>query len=490
MTLTLSGHSTLASSKLLLTVVPPAFLTLALWTISPNPVQIEAAVCALSMLLIPWGSFLSWKYRNQRGLPVFAMISGAYWVYFSLGLFEGTRTLSLLRPTRIDETAVTYAEDMALLGVLCIWAGMRLPVRLWVPARQPTVVDLPKHWSYIRLIMILTTIAGFYPASVYWLGDDVRQVLIILETFVPTVAFVLLFRRWLLGHAADWDGRLLVAVGVARIGMGLASGWITPVVSLGITCVGLLMIERRRFPWVPALMIVGVIFFLQVGKGAFRAVYWRDQAEGSVIERVEYWLEASALQWTSAATARDPDRGGALASQALERASLLTQVAHVLDITPSQVAFQNGETYKYLAITLIPRFLWTDKPSVNDANRFYQVAYGLTAPDNLASVSIAVGSLAEAFINFGWLGVICVMCGIGLVLGLCERTCLVAGASPLLMAIGLALLPSLLLIDEQLGQYVGGIVQEVLLAIAVFLPITTQSSASQRLAVGRIRKPA
>jgi hypothetical protein len=54
-------------------------------------------------------------------------------------------------------------------------------------------------------------------------------------------------------------------------------------------------------------------------------------------------------------------------------------------------------------ITLIPRFIWPDKPSVNDANQYYQVAYGLTTEENLDGVSIAVGVMTEGFINFGWL---------------------------------------------------------------------------------------
>jgi hypothetical protein len=98
-----------------------------------------------------------------------------------------------------------------------------------------------------------------------------------------------------------------------------------------------------------------------------------------------------------------------LSPPGFERMYLLSQVAHVLDVTPADVPFQGGQTYAFVAVTLVPRFLWPDKPSVNDANRFYQRAYGLTAERQLAGVSIAVGVLGEAFINFGWPGVIVMM---------------------------------------------------------------------------------
>src|SRR4029077_9028656 len=110
--------------------------------------------------------------------------------------------------------------------------------------------------------------------------------------------------------------------------------------------------------------------------------------------------------------------------------------------------------------TLVPRFLWPDKPSVNDANRFYQTAYGLTAERQLGSVSIAVGVLGEAFINFGWPGVIGMMTAIGLLLGVFERTFGSGQSSVLFLAIGLALLQSLLAVESQLSQYVGGLIQQ------------------------------
>ena len=75
-----------------------------------------------------------------------------------------------------------------------------------------------------------------------------------------------------------------------------------------------------------------------------------------------------------------------------------------------------------MVVTWIPRFLWPDKPSVNEANQFYQVAYGLTAEEELAGVSIAVGYLAESFINFGWFGVVGVMFTIGVFFDFYQKT--------------------------------------------------------------------
>ena len=93
----------------------------------------------------------------------------------------------------------------------------------------------------------------------------------------------------------------------------------------------------------------------------------------------------------------------------------------VMQMTPTQVPYQNGRLYRYLAISLIPRAIWPDKPSFSEANQFYQVAYGITDRRDLNKVSMAVGILAESYINFGWFGPPLVMLIIGLLLNIIRR---------------------------------------------------------------------
>ena len=133
--------------------------------------------------------------------------------------------------------------------------------------------------------------------------------------------------------------------------------------------------------------------------------------------------------------------------------------------------FQYGKTYSYLAITLIPRFIWPDKPSVNDANRFYQVAYGITTSEDLDSVSIAVGFLVESFINFGWFGDAFVMFLIGMILGLFERVLLAGGAGMLFNGIGMSMVFLLTAAELQAAQYIGGLIQPMVLALVIFAPV-------------------
>ena len=142
----------------------------------------------------------------------------------------------------------------------------------------------------------------------------------------------------------------------------------------------------------------------------------------------------------------------------------------VMQMTPVQVPYQNGRLYKYFAITLIPRAIWPDKPSFSGANQFYQVAYGITSRRDLSKTSMAVGTLAESYINFGCFGPPLVMFVIGLLLNIIRHYFLDAEQGEFLRCLGIALLPTLLTIESQAAQYLSGIVQAVLLTIVVFMP--------------------
>jgi hypothetical protein len=141
-----------------------------------------------------------------------------------------------------------------------------------------------------------------------------------------------------------------------------------------------------------------------------------------------------------------------------------------MQMTPTQVPDQNGRLYKYLAVSLIPRAIWPDKPSFSEANQFYQVAYGVTDRRDLGNVSMAVGILAESYINFGWFGPPFVMLILGLLLNCIRRYFLDADQGEFLRCLGIALLPNLLIVESQAAQYLSGIIQAVLLTIIIFAP--------------------
>jgi hypothetical protein len=173
-----------------------------------------------------------------------------------------------------------------------------------------------------------------------------------------------------------------------------------------------------------------------------------------------------------------------LTDATLSRLSLLQQSANVIELTPSRVPYQYGSLYSYIAVTFVPRFFWPDKPSVNDANHWYQVTYELTDPHQLSTVSIAVGTVTESYINFGWFGPVLIIFPLGIFLGSFERIFLHADSGLLFSCLGAVLVPQLLSIESQMAEYIAGLAQQISLVLLVLIP-TLEPQAQKR----ELRRP-
>jgi hypothetical protein len=104
-------------------------------------------------------------------------------------------------------------------------------------------------------------------------------------------------------------------------------------------------------------------------------------------------------------------------SSATSRADFIHQVAHIYSMTPSVVPYQWGRTYSFFLVSFIPRILWPDKPTAGSANGFYAVTYGVQTEESAKTTTFGVSILGEAFMNFGWAGVVFVMLLQGILIG-------------------------------------------------------------------------
>jgi hypothetical protein len=234
--------------------------------------------------------------------------------------------------------------------------------------------------------------------------------------------------------------------------------------------------ELRRVPRGALAFVVLFTLFFQVGKDDFRKTYWQDggigqQEQVDRVQRVAFWVQNSFDKWNEALSDSSGEAFRRAINPSVSRVSLLNQSANVVELTPSAVPYQYGWLYSYMAITWIPRFVWPDKPSVSEANQYYQVAYGLSTEDDLGRVSISVGLLTEGFINFGWPGVVGIMFLAGIFFDFYQRTFLAKTSGALMTGIGVILLPQFLAVESQVAQYVGGIMQQVVVTLIVMLPI-------------------
>ena len=118
---------------------------------------------------------------------------------------------------------------------------------------------------------------------------------------------------------------------------------------------------------------------------------------------------------------------------------------------------------------------------------------GSPSPGNLSSVSIAVGTVAESYINFGWLGPVLIMLPLGVFLGSFQRIFLHADSGLLFSSVGAVLVPQLLTVEAQMAEYVAGMAQQIFVVLLVLIPTlksrTREKSAPAMMFVRYPKQP-
>jgi hypothetical protein len=457
--------------------------TVFLYLARSNDTSVIDCLLAFLLLLLPWRAYLGWRNGGRQGLPIFAMLAFMYWLYYAVPLFMEEHIISnFYEPIghQLPETTLTRALLMALIGICSMWLGTKSGLARFVVPRTRLSVELtPAKLNYVRAVLVGGGLLSLYSTPLQALGDGGRQLVSIMVSIIPLLAFAILFRSFVKGEAETVDKLLIFGFLFVRLFSGLSGGWLGVAASILVICGAIYLAERGRAPRAAIIAVAMFTLFFQVGKEDFRNTYWQRQGSdaassegrGGRLERVAYWAQVSLIKWGEALTDPSGEALRGAINPSVSRISLLNQTANVIDQTPSVVPYQNGALYSYMIYTWIPRFVWPEKPSMSEANQFYQVAYGLTQEDNLGAVSISVGFLAEAFINFGWLGVVGIMFLMGIFFDFYHKTFLAPASGVVMTGIGLILLPQFLSIESQMAQYVGGIVQQVVVTIIVMLPI-------------------
>ena len=450
----------------------PFIITAVLWATSLYDVTLPQVVAAFILCWIPWAAYQQWVRGTREKIPLFVLVGVMYWLTYAVPLFWMKHQINLIMGMhQLSEDSITQSLYLVVFGVAALGIGIAAAGRLrFVESFRLDIHRSPARWHYLRFVLLAAALLKI-AVPVDMLGGGGRQFLAIIETIVPSVAFVILLRYYLRGTAIPVDKILLAGYAGLALIAGISSGWLGSVVGVAIMATAVYVYERRKLPLVAIMICIPIVLFLQPGKEKFRQQYWRVGASESYVERFNFWMDSAWKAWGETLSNADEEQARNLANQTLGRLSLLQQTANVMESTPERVPYQNGRLYSYMLVTFVPRFFWPDKPSVNDSNRWYQVAYRLTMRDDLNGVSIAVGYLPESYVNFGWFGPFVVMFCLGILLGLFDEIFLRPGSGLLLNSIGVALLPQLVLVEAQLAQYIAGFGQQVAVALITLAPM-------------------
>ncbi len=170
------------------------------------------------------------------------------------------------------------------------------------------------------------------------------------------------------------------------------------------------------------------------------------------------------------------------------RVSHLSLFAHVVKLTPERVPYWDGESYRALPSTFVPRAIWPDKPTKTVGQDFGHRYYLLAPKDRTTAVNLP--QLVELYANFGTAGVLCGMFALGLIYRLLHRwwNSPATGAGTLILAC--LLFSRLILIESDFTLVYGALLQNSLLLILVFRWLRPREGPAPRAAPTLVERTA
>lgn len=388
--------------------------------------EMELAVLLLVICLFPTAHYLAQKKADLPTMPVFCL---AYALQFAFPMFVQENTFLLMggEIKYLAERDVLIALLLAITGICSLQIGyywfQKSRYRTIVP-----VAHLPlkksKALAYCAMVGILLpllfTFQGIIPAE---FQQPLSSILRVLQNQVLVVIAIL---GWLFygRKESNFYGAWLYGLVALTAMRGISSGSLEEaVVPIGVFFV-VKWLYTGRVPVAPIVATALLVIFLSPAKSDYRQRTWfgeePDLAEQSSLTRGRLWIEQAAEYWTDTLAG---NRGLAEAtSSATGRADFIHQVAHIHSLTPEVIPYQYGKTYSFFLVSFIPRIIWPDKPAAGSANGYYAVTYGITSEDGAKTTTFGVSILGEAFLNFGWAGVVLIMLFQGILIGAMQHS--------------------------------------------------------------------
>jgi hypothetical protein len=200
---------------------------------------------------------------------------------------------------------------------------------------------------------------------------------------------------------------LLPLITMVRSGfIGFGTYWL-----LSIICFAFAQTKRRfiYFVLAPAFLFVGLSLFVSymASRAELRRAVWFQQV--GIADRLDHVADIfRKFQWLDG----EDEQQRELIDSRLNQNLLVAAAKERLD--SGFIGYANGSTLVDMAIGLIPRAIWPDKPQVGGGGTVVRDYAGMRFAEG---TSVGAGQVLEFYVNFGTIGVVCGFLIYGLLIG-------------------------------------------------------------------------
>lgn len=405
-----------------------AALTFALVQLSPE--ARSGAVLLLVWLLLTTCLFpgLRWLLGTRRTVPIFEGICLSYAAQYAVpALLLPNEFVTIYGTDIFSESDLASALLIVLLGLLAMVAthGLLLGSRL---ARRIPSVDLGLDQRALGVYLPCAIVGGAVLTAAETVGvgpagDSGFAALFRLLANQLAVAVAILAYLVLGGRAKQPGYAVLLGVAaVVSVLVGMATSMLESVFTIPIIIAIIGLQQRKRFVGVLAVAIISVyLLLLQPLKFEYRARLAVARTAPSLVERLGLWSDVAQAHFERSSGDQSPDTLLTTSRGSLTRLDFIHILAHVQALTPSVIRHYGGSTYSYFVVGWIPRLVWPDKPIAHEANIEMILSYGLIMESELQTTMMSLGTVAEAYANFGQVGIVAFLALQGVVLALCSH---------------------------------------------------------------------
>lgn len=325
----------------------------------------------------------------------------------------------------MPDDVIDSALELALIGVAGLWIGSQL---------MPTAGAKPAGHRF-----------GEVPLSQTLVWAVAFGLLGLLRNFVPLlnriptlpniltaglwISIALLMTALLRGEATPRQKAVLAVILVVEGAYRLASGALASLSILFLVLGFIYWRERGRMPVLPVVLAIATLAVFNPVKDTWRRQIWFSGENAGPIARLDQLIDLTQDYYFSGT--RMPNDA---AERNVNRLANVPTLAWVRAMSPRVIDHWNGYSYRTLLYSLVPRFLYPEKPTATIGNEFGR-RYRLLDPyDSVTSYNLPW--LVELYVNFGELAMLPGMLFFGILLA--RLTAAIGSASDLGFAIGLS----------------------------------------------------
>jgi hypothetical protein len=413
-------------------------LVTSIWLVSKRVVPMDIALTGIAILWLSLLPGLIYIRRDDGSAgPFFPAVCLFYALFFAIPIFA--IPLAWVDASSIVIFGSVALKHIELKPVLLATGGIALMIATFYVARRHlrarlSGFRLPVNADDVDYRFPLWCLAGAH--FTYRLIPALSTVPSIGQILDPAIYVALggLYLIWRSGHLWTVEKIILVAVVIPlELYVRLRFVFLSDLLLLFVFCAFLLW-RTGQTRW---LLVVLTAIPLLLSAYHVSHLYRHITEPG--FARISATASALLQAFTTERPADQPSRLGATLASLTHRTAGLWVFNIVYDSSPDPIPYWRGETYRPLATSFIPRFLYPDKPREVTGEAFGK-RYGFMPPDDTSNTSFNLPWITELLANFGPLGVIVGMTAIGVFLAMLDLLFNRRESSDLEFVIGLTLI--------------------------------------------------